>query len=318
MLEYAYRLEHKRFFFLEGLIDCQSLAEFYERLANILALRVLDRSRKGFYRAYLAESDQLAYVRGRLDVPQMLRSPGQVRPYCHFEEHTADIEDNQLLAWTLGRIARSGTCTEGVLPTVRRAYRVLQGVVTPTPFEAQACVGRPYHRLNDDYQPLHALCRFFLDQSGPSHTLGDRAMLPFLVDMAYLYEMFVAEWLLKHLPIGLALKVQEKVKVGHRNAWTFDVDLVLYDQATNGAICVLDTKYKTPDKPSNEDISQVVTYAKLKECQNAVLIYPTPLALPLDAWFGDVRVHSMTFSLGGNLEQAGQRFLQQLISSVAH
>ena len=55
MLEYAYRL--KSFRFLEGLVACQSLEEFYERLASVLARRALDRGRKGFYRAYLPEAD---------------------------------------------------------------------------------------------------------------------------------------------------------------------------------------------------------------------------------------------------------------------
>lgn len=46
MLEYAYGLESFRF--LEGLVGCRTLEEFYERLANVLARRVLDRARKGF------------------------------------------------------------------------------------------------------------------------------------------------------------------------------------------------------------------------------------------------------------------------------
>ena len=42
MWEYAYRLDSFRF--LTGLYDSQTLAEFYEQLANVLARRVLDRS----------------------------------------------------------------------------------------------------------------------------------------------------------------------------------------------------------------------------------------------------------------------------------
>ncbi len=49
MLEYAYNL--KSFHFLDGLVNCDSLQEFYNCLANILAEKILDRGRKGFYRA---------------------------------------------------------------------------------------------------------------------------------------------------------------------------------------------------------------------------------------------------------------------------
>ena len=51
------------------------------------------------------------------------------------------------------------------------------------PVGADRCVGRTYNRLNADYEPMHALCRFFLENSGPAHARGDRSMLPFLVNM---------------------------------------------------------------------------------------------------------------------------------------
>ncbi len=57
MWEYAYKL--KSFHFLDGLIDCQSLEEFYEHLASVLARLVLDRSRKGLYLEYSPQEESL-------------------------------------------------------------------------------------------------------------------------------------------------------------------------------------------------------------------------------------------------------------------
>jgi 5-methylcytosine-specific restriction enzyme subunit McrC len=99
MLEYAYRL--KSFSFLEGLFQCESLEEFYERIASILAHRVLDRGRKGFYRAYIPEIEHLPYLRGRMDIMNAIRKPWDYKLLCYYEEHTGDIGDNQILAWTL-------------------------------------------------------------------------------------------------------------------------------------------------------------------------------------------------------------------------
>ena len=79
MLEYAYQLKSKSFRFLEGLIDCQSLEEFYSQLAYLLARRILDRGRKGFYRTYVPKSGQLAYVRGRLNIRQAIQKPWDVK-----------------------------------------------------------------------------------------------------------------------------------------------------------------------------------------------------------------------------------------------
>jgi 5-methylcytosine-specific restriction enzyme subunit McrC len=315
MLEYAYRLESFRF--LDGLVDCKSLEEFYERLARILALRVLDRHRKGLYRAYLARTEQLSYVTGRLDMQRLAQRPWDTRPECHYEEHTPNVEENQILACALHHILRSGMCTERALPTVRQAYRTVRGFTAVKPITAQDCVGRLYNRLNDDYHPMHALCRFFLEHSGPSHEVGDRSVLPFLVHMPHLYELFVAEWLKHHLPQDLVrLEAHDKVIFGAEQTLHFDIDLTLYDVETNRALCVMDTKYKVPEKPSNADISQVVTYAEIKRCQDAILIYPTPLKVPLDEWFGQIRVRSLVFSTDGDLEQAGEAFAQDLSSSV--
>ena len=313
MLEYAYQLKSKSFRFLEGLIDCQSLEEFYSQLAILLARRILDRGRKGFYRAYVPKTGQLAYVRGRLNIRQAIQKPWDVKLRCHYEEHSGDIEENQILAWTLFIIGRSGLCSERVSPTVRQAYHALQGLITLQPISPKYCVGRLYNRLNEDYRPLHALCRFFLESSGASHERGDRTMLPFLVDMARLYELFVAEWLKTHLPQHFLLKFQEQVNIS-KTAY-FRTDLVLYDISTGTARYILDTKYKTPKQPAADDIAQVVAYAVSKNCHEAILVYPENLTHPLNVLVGDIQVRSLTFSLKDDLDRAGQAFLQNLLVS---
>lgn len=310
MLEYAYRL--KSFKFQEGLVDCNSLEEFYEQLAKVLALRVIDRYRKGIYRAYVSRADQLPYIRGRLDLRQIIQKPWDVNIVCNFEDHTYDNEDNQIIAWTLSRITQSGLCAERTLPTIRKAYRTMQGSVTLQSYSPYSCIRRLYNRLNSDYEPLHALCRLFLEHRGPHHEVGDRKMLPFLVDMTRLYELFVAEWLLQHLPQDIKLKVQERVDIGQGGSISFNIDLVLYEASTGDALCVLDTKYKKPGSPSADDIEQIIAYAVAKQCNEAVLVYPVHLANPLHDRVGQINVRSLTFSLDSDLEKAGQLFLSDL------
>jgi 5-methylcytosine-specific restriction enzyme subunit McrC len=263
----------------------------------------------------ISESEILPFIRGRLNIKQTIQKPWHVNLQCHYEEHTADIEENQILSWTLSRIANSGMCTERVLPTVRRAYHALRGFASLKPFKANDCIGRLYNRLNDDYHPIHALCRFFLEHSGPSHEFGDRTMLPFLVNMARLFELFVAEWLKAHLPSSLNLRIQEKVEVGESQELSFKIDLVLYDSNTGDPLCVLDTKYKAKDGPEANDVTQVIAYAEMKDCEEAFLVYPAPLPSSLIKTDGRIHVKALTFSLDGDLEEAGQSFLSDLIES---
>jgi 5-methylcytosine-specific restriction enzyme subunit McrC len=306
MMEYAYQLDLKM---MDGVFDCATLEEFYERLANVLAKRILNRQRKGLYRSYISESDVVGFVRGRIDVDDAVRRPWNVNRKCNFEEHTADVEDNRILLWTMRCIAQSGLCSERVMPAVRSCYRALQGAAALQQFNFSDCIGRLYNRLNDDYEVLHGLCRFFLEQSGPLHSTGDHTMFPFLIDMAHLFELFVAEWLREHLPEGYTLQIQANVNLSETNRLKFIIDLVICDLETGRTLCVLDTKYKCPDTPTNDDISQVVTYAEIKGCSEAILVYPHDLDVNLDERLGDIRVRNLTFKIDGDLEAAGKAFL---------
>ncbi len=311
MWEYAYRL--KDINFLGGLFESQSLQEFYSELANILAKRVIDRSRKGYYRAYLSRTEDLSFLKGRVDIRRMISAPWIVRPRCLYQEHTADIDDNQILAWTLYAILRSGFCEDRVLPSIRNAYRNLAHFVTLSPFQPGNCIGRFYNRLNLDYEPLHALSRFFLENSGPSFEHGDRKMLPFLVNMAQLFELFVAEWLKIHLPDEYDLKTQESVDIDEAGNINLRIDLVLYLKHTGQPICVLDTKYKTPEKPSQDDIAQANLYADVIGCKQAILIYPEKISRPMDQVVGGIRIQTATFNIGGDIEEGGKEFLDEIL-----
>src|SRR5919112_230526 len=112
----------------------------------------------------------------------MRRPPGADVP-CRYREATIDVEENQILLWTLRTLAQCSLCSTRTLRLVRETCRALQTGVTLCPYDAAACVGRRYDRLNADYEMLHVLCRFFLEGSGPGHNHGEDAMLPFLVDM---------------------------------------------------------------------------------------------------------------------------------------
>jgi len=310
MLEYAYKLG--AFLILEGMTNTASIEDIFERLAVVLSRRVIARARKGLYRAYVSRSDNLSCVRGRLDINHISRSPWKVKLPCDFHEHTADVEDNQILAWTLYLIARMGLSSEQSKQVTGRAFRTLYHRVALNPVKPDACTNRRYHRLNDDYQAMHALCHFFLSHAGPTHMLGEQKMLPFLIDMARLYEMFVAEWLAVNLPQEYNIKPQEQVRLDTASL-TFRLDLVLYQCDTGRPVCVLDTKYKAGGSPSQDDIFQIVTYAKLKNCQEDILVYPIRHNPPLDVYIGDVHVRGLAFRIDGDLDEAGQYFINDLL-----
>lgn len=311
MWEYAYKL--KSFEYLDGITECDSIEGFYERLASILADLVLDRGRKGYYREYKDESCELSYISGRIDLNNIARKSWQPKVLCHYQEHTGDISENQVITWTLHTIAQSGICSERVLSKVRAAYRNLQNVASLESCTYKDCINRLYNRLNQDYQPMHILCRFFLEHCGPSLDSGEHIMLPFLVNMARLYELFISEWLKAKLPEYIQLKTQERVQIGDFGELSFLIDLVLYDVSSMNAIAVLDTKYKNPDTPSQADINQIVTYALSQNVNKAILVYPGQLKIPFTWGIKGILVQSQTFDIGQDLDQAGEYFLKEIL-----
>lgn len=313
MLEYAYDLRSFKLF--DGVQAAGALDEVYERIASIFAQRVRTRVRRGVHRAYQADQDRLPYLRGRLDTLRLAAAPWRVDLDCCFEEHTPDIEDNQLLLWALHVCARSGICRALTARRVMDAHRALAGTVSLVEREAGDYRGRRYHRLNEDYEPLHALARFLVDHSGPTHTRGAHAMVPFLVDMNRLFERFVAAWLECHLPHEWLLDRQGHLSFGTTDKVEFRADLVIRDRQTQRAIAVLDTKYKRDTTPSADDVAQVVAYATAWGTTDAVLVYPQASGAPWIATVGKVRVGALAFSLDGDLDAAGRRLLEALKGS---
>lgn len=317
MLEHAYKL--KSFKFIEGIVDVDSLDDVFERLASILAKRVLDRTRKGLYQDYIEHNDSLPYLRGRLLLNESLHATmrGSTRLLCHYEEHTADLEDNRILAWTLYQIPRFYLKRQDVLRQVKQAYRILAGPVEVKDMKASSCIGRFYHRLNEDYQPIHGLCRFFLEHCGPTFESGGHNLMPFVVHMPNLFESFVAEWFRTNLPYNCYIESQYKAELDESGFLFFKIDLVLRDRFSDNVLAVLDTKYKRGRVPEPNDIQEIVAYAVSMGTENAFLIYPSEITKPFELTVGNMQVRSLIFNINKDLDQSGCAILEQLDSLLS-
>lgn len=141
-------------------------------------------------------------------------------------------------------------------------------------------------------------------------------MLPFLVNMARLFESFVARWLAANLPSDYFIAAKVRHRIGAAGALEMEFDLVLHESASGRPVCVLDTKYKPHQSISNPDYYQAIAYADAKGCGTAFLIYPSPRTLNFDEKAGNIRVCSVVFDLGADLEFAGTIALERILSSA--
>lgn len=316
MLEIAYDLRELKLF--DGIALVETIQDFFDSLAGILAKRVIDRVRKGLYREYVPIEEELSTLRGRLDTCRTALNVTVGRAYlrCFYEDNSADVIHNQILKATLDLIARHGVSRPDVRQTIRKAWRALSGEITLRKVSSLDCANRTYNRLNYDYRTLHLLCRFFLDHSGPDLKSGDRAILPFAIDMPKLFERCVARWLALHLPDHVTVSEQFRALLSGGSGIVFKVDLVLKSRVDGRVLAVLDTKYKTDSTPSASDVAQVVAYATELGCRTAILAYPINLPQSFVAKVGPIQVTRATFDTQLPPELAGSDLLKQLKTQI--
>ena len=302
MLEVAYKL--KSFKISEGETAVQSLEDVYQHIASILAQRVNNRWRKGLYRTYVLRSEDLQWVRGRIDIRHNIRNVVAASPrlHCHYEELTADVDEKR---FCYGRSMWHRVYISVARKLDSRSDEPIEisGDVSLQPKTTHDCVGRLYDRLNDDYEPMHGLCRFLIEHTGPSIDIGSHKFLPFSIDMAQLFELFVAEFLAQKLPENLKVDIQHHARLSANAELSFRIDLVLRDRISGKPLSVIDTKYKMSGLPSESDIQQVVAYAVELGVSRAYLVYPFSIDQPVRATVGDIRVSTLGIDLQSPLEQ---------------
>lgn len=309
MLEWAYRFPGLCLW--DQSVRTETVGELFELLAATLARRVIDRVHRGLWRDFVECEEILPCVRGRMLIPAAHRV-GSPSLRCRYAEQTADLVDNRILAWTLFALRRYPFQRESVRHLVHRAFFLLAGTVSLAPIGPELCAGRSYHRLNRDYQVLHALCRLFLEQSGPAVGQGEQDFMGFAVHMPALFEAFVAEWLRVHLPPEWELDVQHRVPLEGSDRLAFQIDLALWEKGSGKYLAVLDTKYKREREPEEGDIQQVVAYAVRMGTAKAFLIYPHTGIHTRSLRVGPVEVEMLAFDLGLDLDRAGGRLVDEL------
>jgi 5-methylcytosine-specific restriction enzyme subunit McrC len=314
MLEYAFDL--KSFEILPGDARIETIEELFELFASILAQRVLLRVNKGLYCSYFVETDLLPFVRGRIRIAPTLRNTarGATKLCCSYEEHSYDVEDNRILFWTLYCLRRLSFTPGKAQQQVRLAYRALLGSVTLEQIDPNECLGRSYHRLNEDYQAMHRLCGLLLRHLGPGLHEGETHLLPFRVYMPTLFELFVFRWLKEHLEQRTPeIEVIPKQEAHMESSFElkYEMDIALLDRQTGEVVAILDTKYKKDKVPGRDDLHQVAIYAKLAHSSYAILVYPSLDSEPQEVHFEGVTIRSLVFDIGKQ-DLGGDAFLHDL------
>ena len=260
--------------FLPEWSEFDELDEMLEFVVAHYADLLESRIAHGLYRTYAEREENLSAVRGRIAVADDVRHNFVLRhrTYCRFAEFTWDVPENQILRQVAHLVA--GWVRKPELRMRLRRIDRLMGEVTATNFAASALDRFTYHRLNDDYQPMHRLCRLFLEGASLSEAEGTFSFRTFLLDMNRLFEAFVTQVLRDRAPSGIAVEDQVPVYLGHEKKVPMRPDLVIRDQGVPRLVA--DCKYKRlePDEFRNHDVYQVLAYCTAIDVEQGLLLYP--------------------------------------------
>ncbi|MCE0488268.1 5-methylcytosine-specific restriction endonuclease system specificity protein McrC [Ornithinimicrobium sediminis] len=200
MLAYAFRAIRS-----EGKdrIEGQRFDHLHDLLAEILARGVGAQVKRGLHRDYLDRRDELATVRGRINITRTVatRSTTRGRLVCEFDEYEADTPHNRALKSVIVLLIRRGDVGTPRKAALRRLLPYLDAVtlIAPTSIRWDALT---YHRANATYRLLLGVCELVVRGLLPTENPGATQLTSWVSDeqMNRLYERFIREYYAFHHP----------------------------------------------------------------------------------------------------------------------
>jgi 5-methylcytosine-specific restriction enzyme subunit McrC len=279
-------------------------AESADDLLDLLSLLLVRECERilagGVLHDYIEREEALPVVRGRFLADRQCRKRfGQFHVLeCRFDEHESDIDENRLLAFTLGiskRLLRNPTLFRRVLSLYEQFASICECEYIDPNFIRGRLI---YHRLNAHYADAHRLCWLILGSMGITDLLASGSLRTnvFLLDMNLLFERFVQKLLEFSLEASYRVEYQKRSRSilwdvnRHRTYGTVIPDFKL--AGPEGSL-IVDSKYKLGDKLDPGDIYQCFLHAQAfgnvaVEPSHAMLMVPSTSGL-VEHWQLQVR-----------------------------
>ena len=268
-------------------------------LIRLFADRLLAEARRGLPRAYMAQEEDLAALRGRLDVIRQFTHHA-VRPdrlACRFDSLMPDTPLLRIMKACILMLRRHARAIE----TQRRLdeLRFLLAEVSDVTVSALPWAQVRIDRTNRRWETLYGLAKLFLKREWQrtNHDAKAGQGITLLFAMNDLFEAYIAALarralrnsdLTVHSQGGLLYCLMEEAEGGSKRFQTTP-DILIKRHGEN--VMVIDTKWKMigrnpEDKKrgvSQSDVYQMMTYARLYRCNEVMLLYPHHVSLGAEA-----------------------------------
>ena len=256
--------------------------DLLELLIRLFADRLLAAVRRGLHRRYYAHEEDLALLRGRLNVKRQFTHlvVRRDRLACRFDELSENTPLNRVFKAVVVRLAgisRSPENTQRLAELVAH-FEFVSG--TPDPLRERV----QFDRTNTAFHDLYRLARLFLAGDWQSTTGGRAEGFTLLFAMNRLFEEFIGQSLKRALATrSVHLQSREHCAVTSADGGLFYLrpDAVIKKPTP----IILDTKWKRLTREektlggetlgvAQADIYQMLAYAQAYDASRLILLYP--------------------------------------------
>ena len=261
-------------------LSSEDFEHIHDLFAAILAKGITRQVKRGLYREYLNHVEDLAAVRGKIELSGTMRNKiaRHQRITCEYDELSENNLLNQVLKTTSMLLLRHGEVSEGHRAELRKAMLFFSSVNEIDPSSIRWDAIR-FHRSNASYRFLLSVCQLVLDGMLITTDEGERKLARFADDqrMSRLFEKFILEYFAAECDYATASSPQIKWALDDGFGTMLPVmqsDIVL---SRNNRALIIDAKYYTRTTQQFYDAAtihsanlyQIFTYVKNKEAELA-------------------------------------------------
>lgn len=171
--------------------------------AAILAKGIGLQLKQGLYREYLDLNEDLAVMRGKIDMPGTVRNKIAHRQVlaCEYDELSENNRLNQILKTTVMILLRHAQVETTYKDELKKEMLFFSNIDTIDPASIRWAALR-FHRNNNTYRMLIGICQFVLEGMLLSTDRGVYRLASFMDEkkMFQLYEKFILEYYSKEYP----------------------------------------------------------------------------------------------------------------------
>lgn len=273
-----------------------------EILIRIFCNKMTEAVRHGIPRRYIAHTDDLPALRGRLNVTRQF-SVLAAQPQhlaCEYDELSADIDLNRVMKAAISKLSRVATAADNLrsLRELSFAYADITDVAS----SALRWERITLDRTNDRWRELLSLAELLLGDRHQTTNSGASGGHALLFEMNVLFEEYVTKLLKRGLagtPFTATSQGGQRdcLFEGQQGRFRTRPDIIIRHHGD--VVMVIDTKWKriTPRIEDAKqgigqgDVYQLMAYSQLYECDQVMLLYPHHHGLPK-------RSLSLAYSIG--------------------